>query len=149
MEVDDLDNNSVVALPSDSEGNQEDIDNGIAIGEEIGRQRLSANTIKKYQAKINQFKEFVRVNYPLVYADRDVILADITPDSLLAFYGNICQRRNRQGELVRPLQFYAYEHVSGYRSAITEYYKMLRIEIPYAIKMQQNVFFGGNFYNLY
>ena len=42
MEVDDLDNNSEVALPSDSEGNQEDIDNGIVIGEQIGRQ-ISTN----------------------------------------------------------------------------------------------------------
>ena len=69
-------------MSSDTDEKQEDIDNGIAIGEENGRQRLSANAIKIYKAMMNQFKAFVRDKYHLDYADGDVILADRTPDIL-------------------------------------------------------------------
>lgn len=81
----------------------------------IRQNKLSQNTVRQYKCKAKHYVDWMAKEHS------DVPITEPDAEILNEFFGYICKKRNRQGELVGCLQ--TYEHVSGYRSALKYYFK--------------------------
>jgi hypothetical protein len=51
----------------------------------------------------------------------------VSDDCLKQFFGHVAQKKDDRGNYLQPTQWYAFETVSGYKSAIKDYYKANKI----------------------
>ena len=106
--------------------------------------RLMPKTREKYGRAVSHFVDYLRdhhgssASYNTV--KHDVNLVSLTCDELKGYFSSIMRRRNEDSSLG---QYYAYEHVSGSKSAISDLYKQRRTTVPDEIKMMMNEFFCG------
>ena len=106
--------------------------------------RLMPKTREKYGRAVAHFVDYLRDHHgssASYDADtHDVNLISLTCDELKAYFSSIMRRRNEDGS---EGAYYAFQHVSGNKSALVDLYKQRRITIPDDIRLLMNEFFGG------
>lgn len=50
-------------------------------------------------------------------------MANVNKQVYTEFFGYVCRKRKRNGEIIEPVVFESYENVSGYRSALVYMHK--------------------------
>ncbi len=94
----------------------EDEDTDAREGDQIVEQRLAPNTRKMYSKKSRVFCDYMKDKYPdLKHPDdqEKLLLRDIRPEQYKTFFGYICKKRSKTGEILIPQKYQSYEHVSG------------------------------------
>lgn len=83
----------------------------------------SANTRLQYKRKVKHFADWMNLKHPECCDEsRRVNLALVTKIILKQFLGHICQKKDKSGNYLTPIVFHAFQHVSGYKSAIKDFY---------------------------
>ena len=112
---------------------------------------LHKNTKQKYSNKIKHFSEWFQKNHmelciSLDNNELDLVAIATTPGGYQAmkeFYAYISKKRNKDGSEKYPVEHQSFEHVSGYKSAIKNYFKSKRVQFSKESEMLQSEFFGG------
>jgi hypothetical protein len=67
----------------------------------------------------------------------------IDNSQLQQFLGHICKNKNAKGEYLSPTVYQAFQHVSGYKSAIKDYYSTKNVKISLVSERMMEFFFKG------
>jgi hypothetical protein len=62
---------------------------------------------------------------------------------LKEFLGHICKKKDKNGQYLHPVVFHAFQHVSGYKSAIKDYYSNMDVNVSEDILRMFKQFFEG------
>jgi hypothetical protein len=90
--------------------------------------RLSAGTRRNYGSKVSYFLSWLKTNHPEFYDNQNhIAILPVSDDCLKQFFGHVAQKKDDRGNYLQPTQWYAFETVSGYKSAIKDYYKANKI----------------------
>ena len=85
--------------------------------------RKCANTKNQYRLKVERFREWVESKHPECLNDDTTLnLAQLDKSVLREFFGHICKKKDKAGAYLDPVVFHAFQHVSGYKSAIKDFY---------------------------
>ena len=96
----------------------EDDDTDAREGDQIVQQRLAPNTKKMNSKKSRVFIDYIKDKYPDLKDPADetkILLSDISPQQYKTFFGYICKKRSKNGDVLVPSKYQSYEHVSGMR----------------------------------
>jgi hypothetical protein len=94
------------------------------------------NTKTQYRLKFEHFKRWVELKRPLcISADGNVLLHLLDKTILKEFLGHKCKKKDKNGLSLDPFVFHAFLHVSGYKSAMKDYYSNI-------LKMSKQFFEG-------
>ena len=66
--------------------------------------------------------------------DSSINLGEIDKTVLREFFGHIYKKKDKSGVYRDPVVFHAFQHVSGYKSAIWDLYSNMSVNVPYDIK---------------
>ena len=131
--VDDIEENAV------EEGNDERL-----LAMEIMDGRKCSNTKNQYRLKIEHFRKWVEMKHPTcMNMDSTINLVVIDKAILREFFGHICKKKDKNGTYLDPVVFHAFQHVSGYKSAIRDYYSNMEINLTEDILKMFKQFFEG------
>ena len=131
---------------SHSDRKMDDIDNDETdLAEAIIDGRKCDNTKKQYQRKFEHFRKWMEEKYPqcLREDDNTIDLATIEKSHLVQFFGHICKKKSKAGEYLSPVQYQSFQHVSGYKSAIKDYFGNQDCNIKEEIEKFFKKFVGG------
>jgi hypothetical protein len=118
--------------------NGSEIEGTLAIEIMDGRETL--NTKNQYRLKIQNFQEWVLIKHPNCLNEEGTLnlpLLDVT--ILREFLGHLCKKRI----YFEPIVYHAFQHVSGYKSAIKNYYSNMGVNISEDILKMFKQFFEG------
>lgn len=102
------------------------------------------NTRVQYARKIVHFSDWMYEKHSnCCNADRKVILTSVTKKILKQFLGHICKKKDKNGAYLNPIVFHAFQHVSGYKSAIKDLYLNQEVEVSSDINKMLKSFFDG------
>jgi hypothetical protein len=119
------------------EGNNERL-----LAVEIIDGRKCENTKTQYRLKVEHFKKWVELKYPLcISEDGNVMLHLVDKTILKEFLGHICKKKVKNGQYLHPVVFHAFQHVSGYKSAIKDYYSNMDVNVSEDILIMFKQFF--------
>ena len=112
---------------------------------------LHKNTKQQYSNKIKHFSEWFQKAHPELCLSRDndeidLVAVATTPagyQALKEFYAYISKKRNKDGSEKNPVEHQSFEHVSGYKSAIKNFFKSKRVRFSDESEILQTEFFGG------
>ena len=92
--------------------------------EEIIDGRKCANSKTQYRRKFLHFEKWIRERYPMCINEvtTTVNLLSVENSHLVDFFGYICREMDRNGAFIDPTVYQTFQHVSGYKSAITDYF---------------------------
>ena len=62
---------------------------------------------------------------------------------LREFFGHICKKKGENGNYLDPVVFHAFQHVSGYKSALKDYYSNMEFDMSEDIVKMLKHFFEG------
>jgi hypothetical protein len=111
---------------------------------EIMDGRKCINTKKQYQRKIEHFTKWVETKHPTcLNEDGSVKLRVISKAIMNEFFGHICKKKDKHGVYLEPVVFHAFQHVSGYKSAIRDYYSNMEVNLTEDILKMFKQFFEG------
>jgi hypothetical protein len=108
-----------------------DDDNEIQLAEEIIDGRKCDNTKTQYRRKFEHFRQWILMKYPECAADDgySVELSSIKKKHILDFLGYICRKKDKGGDFLEPTVYQTFQHVSGYKSAIKDYFSNKNCEL--------------------
>ena len=111
---------------------------------EITAGRKCSNTKNQYRLKVEHFRKWVEIKHPtFLNGDSTLNLASIDKIILREFFGHICQKKEKSGAYLHPVVFHAFQHVSGYKSAIWDYYSNMNVKVTEDILKMSKQFFEG------
>jgi hypothetical protein len=111
---------------------------------EIIDERKCENTKTQYRLKVEHFTRWVELKYPLcISEDGNVMLHLVDKTILKEFLGLICKKKDKKGQYLHPVVFHAFQHVSGYKSAIKDYYSNMDVNVSEDIRKMFKQFFEG------
>jgi hypothetical protein len=111
---------------------------------EIMDGRKCINTKKQYQRKIEHFTKWVETKHPTcLNEDGSIKLTVISKAIMNEFFGHICKKKDKHGAYLEPVEFHAFQHVSGYKSAIRDYYSNMEVNLTEDILKMFKQFFEG------
>ena len=86
--------------------------------------RKCANKKTQYLRKFLHFEKWVKDNYPTCIDEitSTVNLVSVEKCHLMEFFGYICRKRDKNGAFLDPTIYHTFQHVSGYKSAIKDYF---------------------------
>lgn len=117
-------------------------ENSLAV--EIIDRRKCENTKTQYSRKVEHFKKWINDAFPeCINADFALNLTMIDTDHLRQFLGHICKKKDPKGEYLSPTVYHAFQHVSGYKSAIKDYYNNKNVKISEDSERMMEQFFKG------
>jgi hypothetical protein len=132
MEGEILDNQSV-------DGNVEG-----TLAMEIMDGRKCLNTKKQYRLKIINFQKWVLIKHPhCLNEDGTLNLPLLDKTILREFLGHLCKKKDKHGAYLDPVVYHAFQHVSGYKSAIKDHYSNMEVNIAEDILKMFTQFFEG------
>jgi predicted solute-binding protein len=67
----------------------------------------------------------------------------IDTDHLRQFLVHICKKKDAKGDYLSPTVYHAFQHVSGYKSAIKDYYNNKNVKISEDSERMMEQFFKG------
>lgn len=116
-------------------------------GQSIIENCLSKSTIKQYTYKINIFKSYVQENHPQFMEEslngtKEIKLDQIGIDAIQNFLTKMSYKHDKHGNIIEKSR-QAFEHVSGYKSAIRFYYRRRRVLPPEELNAMFRDFFTG------
>lgn len=116
------------------------------LAEEIMDGRKCANTKIQYGRKVDHFKKWVREVHPeCLDVDTTVNLQSIEKGHLKHFFGHICKKKKPCGDYIAPVVYQTFQYVSGYKSALKDFFSNNNVKIPNdAEKMMEQFFKGYN-----
>ena len=117
----------------------------INLAEEIIDGRKCQNTKVQYRRKYAHFEQWVQKRYPECYdvSTTSVILTAIQKSHLLDFFGFICKKKDKFGTFIEPTTYQTFQHVSGYKSAIKDYFSRGNVDLAADVEKMLKEFFGG------
>ena len=91
---------------------------------------LNQNTKRVYSLKVKHLYDWFKENPPELCVPPDRTELELTliattrdgSEALKEFYAHISKKRNRDGSYKDPVVYQSFEHVSGYKSAITNHF---------------------------
>lgn len=111
---------------------------------EIMDGRKCLNTKNQYRLKMEHFKKWIRSKHPdCMNNDGTIDLSRIDKTIMREFFGHICKKKDKAGNYLDPVVFHAFQHVSGYKSAIKDYYSNMEINMPEDVVKMLKHFFEG------
>ena len=111
---------------------------------EIMDGRKCANTKNQYRLKIEHFRKWIDSKHPdCLNEDGTINLNRVDKSTLREFFGHICKKKDKNGTYHDPVVFHAFQHVSGYKSAIKDYYSNMEVNISADIVKMMKHFFEG------
>ena len=111
---------------------------------EIMDGRKCANTKNQYRLKVERFREWVESKHPECLNDDTTLnLAQLDKSVLREFFGHICKKKDKAGAYLDPVVFHAFQHVSGYKSAIKDFYSNKEVTMSLDIQKMLKQFFEG------
>jgi hypothetical protein len=115
------------------------------LGDSIIANRTCSSTKAQYKRKVDHFKAWIVKEYPqhAINGGEDIALPDLGQDILKQFFGHICRKRNRDDSYVTPIEYQSFQHVSGYKSAIKDYYHAKRVKLSNECDSMLKDFFQG------
>ena len=100
------------------------------LAEEIMDGRKCASTKVQYGRKVEHFNKWVRDVHPeCLSIDSSVNLGSIEKSHFKQFLGHICKKKKASGEYVVPTVYQTFQHVSGYKSAIKDFFSNNNVKI--------------------
>lgn len=124
----------------------EDIENDETdLAEAIVDGRKCANTKKQYQRKCEHFRGWIEEIYPWCLKEdgSTIDLGRIEKSHLVQFFGHICKKKSRSGAYLLPIKYQSFQHVSGYKSAIKDFFGNQDHNLKEDIEKFLKNFFGG------
>ena len=111
---------------------------------EIMDGRKCLNTKKQYRLKVEHFRKWLEAKHPdCLRLDTTIDLTKVDKVILKEFLGHACKKKERDGSYKDPVIFHAFQHVSGYKSAIKDYYSNMEVEFSEDILKMFKQFFEG------
>ena len=124
------------------EEEMENMESSLAI--EIMDGRKSKNTKNQHRLKIESVKKWLHLKHPACLNESGSIILTLVDKTILKeFLGHICKKKDKYGNYLDPVVFHAFQHVSGYKSAIKDYYTNQEIKISDGIERMFTQFFDG------
>ena len=107
--------------------------------------RKCANTKTQYRRKFLHFEKWVKDNYPTCIDEitSTVNLVSIEKCHLMEFFGYICKKKDKNGAFLHPTIYQTFQHVSGYKSAIKDYFSNGNVSVAADIEKMLKEFFAG------
>ena len=122
----------------------EDESNETNLAGEIIDGRKCANTKVQYGRKIEHFRKWIGDIHPdCLNPDSSVKLETIGTSHLKQFLGHICKKKKAGGEYCTPVVYQSFQHVSGYKSAIKDYFSNNNVKINESSEKMMENFFKG------
>ena len=122
----------------------------ILLADRIMDNNLHRNTKKQYSNKIKHFIDWLSKFHPEFFISEsmelrlDAIATTIEgSQALKEFYAYISKKKNKDGSDKDPVEHQSFELVSGYKSAIKNYFKSKRVRFSNESELMQSEFFGG------
>jgi hypothetical protein len=111
---------------------------------EIMDGRKCINTKKQFQRKIEHITKLIKTKHPTcLNEDGSVNLSVINKAILNEFFGHFCKKKDEHGAYLEPVVFHAFQHFSGYKSAIRDYYSNMEVNTTEDILKMFKQFFEG------
>ena len=121
-----------------------DVNDETDMTEEIMDGSKCENTKIQYRRKVAHFKKWVRDVHPeCLDIDNTVNLDSIESGHLEQFLGHICKKKKPSGEYITPIVYQTFQHVSGYKSAIEDFFSNNDVKIPNGAEKMTERFFKG------
>ena len=119
--------------------------NEIDLAEEIMDGRKCKNTKAQYRRKFSHFEKWIQQRYPACYDETaaTVNLLLIQKIHLLEFFGFICKKKDKSGNFIDPIIYQTFQHVSGYKSAVKDYFTRFNVDLAKDVERMLKEFFGG------
>ena len=109
---------------------------------EIMEGRKRQNTKNQYRLKVEHFRKWLQAKHPsCLNEDRTINLSEVNKVILREFLGHTCKKKDKSGAYVDPIVYHAFQHVSGYKSAIKDYYSNMDVELTEDILKMFKQFF--------
>ena len=117
----------------------------ISLAVEILNGRKCDNTKSQYFRKYEHFRKWMIMKYPecLNHDMTSVNHIMITKEHFLDFLGYICKKKDKLGNFLVPVTYQTFQHVSGYKSAIKDYFSNSGVVLSADIEKMFKEFFGG------
>ena len=114
-------------------------------GNNIISGRIRSGTRRCYSKKLCHLRKWLDDNFNNLYShsEDDTIKLPIQSDHLKEFFGYICRKRGANGQHLDPIQYHSFSYVSGYRSAIKDYYNSKGISFSADVDLMLSDFLGG------
>lgn len=123
---------------------EETVNSEISLAVEIIDGRKCANTKVQYSRKVEHFRKWINEVHPdCMNSDGSLNLHLIDTSHLRQFLGHICKKKTAGGEYLSPIVYQAFQHVSGYKSAIKDYYSTNNVKISADSERMMEHFFKG------
>jgi hypothetical protein len=111
---------------------------------EIMDGRKCLNTKNQYRLKVEHFRKWLEAKHPdCLRLDKTIDLTKVDKVILKEFLGHACKKKEKDGSYKDPVIFHAFQHVSGYKSAIKDYYSNMEVEFSEDILKMFKQFFEG------
>ena len=111
---------------------------------EIMDGRKCQNTKNQYRLKVEHFRKWLQAKHPsCLNEDRTINLSEVNKVIVREFLGHTCKKKDKSGAYVDPIVYHAFQHVSGYKSAIKDYYSNMDVELTEDILKMFKQFFEG------
>ena len=111
---------------------------------EIMAGRKCQNTENQYRLKVEHFRKWIELKHPLCLDEKGAIDLDAVDRAILKeFLGHICEKKDKNGVYYDPVAFLAFQHVSGYKSALKDYYSTKEVKISGETEKMLKQFFEG------
>ena len=124
------------------EAEMENSESSLAI--EIMAGRKSDNTKNQCKHKVEHFKKWLQSRHPVCIEESgSTDLSAVDRKILKEFLGHICKKKDDEGVYCDPVVFLSYQHVSGYKSAIKDYFITQEVKISDEIERMFTQFFEG------
>ena len=115
-----------------------------ALALEIMDGRKCLNTKNQYRLKVEHFRKWLEAKHPdCLRLDKSIDLTKVDKTILKEFLGHACKKKEKDGSYKDPVVFHAFQHVSGYKSAIKDYYSNMEVDFSEDILKMFKQFFEG------
>ena len=102
-----------------------------ALALEIMDGRKCPNTKRQYMLKVEHFTKWLLAKHPDCIHDdekKTINLGKVDKNILKQFFGHTCKKKDKNGIYLDPVEYHALQHVSGYKSAIMDYYSNMEVD---------------------
>jgi hypothetical protein len=95
---------------------------------EIMEGRKFQNTKNQYWLEVEHFQKWLQAKHPkCLTEDGTINLPEVNKVILREFLGHTCKKKDKSGAYVDPIVYHTFQHVSGYKSAIKDYYSNMDV----------------------
>jgi len=116
----------------------------LTIGNDIISGRIRNGTRRCYDKKLTHLKTWLFTHHSSYCRSiENDISIPLSSDVLKEFFGYICRKRGSDGRHMEPTQYHSFSYVSGYRSAIKDYYNSKGIAFSEDVDIMISDFLGG------